>query len=99
MKGLWTKTWNVQDGKPYSLGGESYLTNVTALNYYPTVGTGNDVELVVAAGLVAARIQLFNSKTSAKKKTPDGMQNGSKPSQPLKKSSSLERILDKNTEV
>ncbi|KAG8568648.1 hypothetical protein GDO81_014090 [Engystomops pustulosus] len=99
MKGLWTRTWYVQEEKPYSLAGESCLQNVTALNYLSTTGTGNDVELVVAAGLVAARIQLFNSKTSAKKKSSNNIQNGSVPNQPLKKSSSLDRILDKNAEA
>ncbi|KAM5141079.1 pleckstrin homology domain-containing family G member 5 isoform 1-T1 [Mantella aurantiaca] len=96
MNSLRTKTWYVQEDKSYNLPGEDHLKNIMALGYYPICATGNDVELVVAAGLVAARIQLFSSHTSAERKTASIVQKGHLPNNPPKKESSKKKTADKN---
>lgn len=93
-----TKTWNVQEDKSYILPEEGHLKSITALGYYPISATSDDVELVVSAGLVAARIQLFSSQTSAKRKAANAVQKQNLPNDPppKKKGSSKEKAADKN---
>lgn len=96
MKSLRTKIWYVQEDKSYNFPGEEHQKNIMALSYCPVSGTGNDVELVVAAGLVAARIQLFSSQNVAKRKTAYTVQKGNLPNDPSKKGSSKEKKADRN---
>lgn len=91
-----TKTWNVQEDKAYLFPEEGHLKNITALGYYPISATSDDVELVVSAGLVAARIQLFSSQTSAKRKAANSVQKQHLPDESPRKDSSKEKAADKH---
>ncbi|XP_053307745.1 pleckstrin homology domain-containing family G member 5 isoform X2 [Spea bombifrons] len=66
MKGFRAKTWHVQEEKSFRAYGEGHLTRLSTLLTYPTSVLGTEMEVIVATGLVAARIQLFNSQSWAK---------------------------------